>query len=428
VLTYGSTFTGIGGFDWGFDRAGMECLWMVEKDPKCQALLRSKKPNTPIIHDICIAGKHCLQPTDVICGGSPCQDLSVAGRRKGLDGERSGLYFELHRVITELWPSWIVFENVPGIFSSNGGRDFAVVLGGFTGVIPAVPENGWRNAGFATGPFYKVAWRVLDSQFYGVAQRRRRLFIVGHLRDGRAAEVLFEPEVLSWDPPSGRAAGEEVAGTLGGGAQRRGWPDDRDRAGAFIAGTVTSKWKKGTGGPAGDECQNLVAHTLRSAGADASEDGTGRGTPLVVQRPTAAYPILEVGARTGVSTEDVRCGAGIGDDGAPMFTLQSSKQHAVGYQQNMIGDISPTGEQAGTLRTNANRSSQFIHGGISVRRLMPVECEKLQGFDPGHTAGQSDSARYAQLGNAVTVNVAEWIGRRIVRAHQRSANLTEQSQ
>src|SRR3990167_6826375 len=156
-MKYASLFSGIGGFDLGFDRAGMECVLQVEQDNSCLGILARHWPKVKKVNDV---RKIKRVSADLICGGFPCQDVSVAGKRAGLDGERSGLWFEFHRIVTEVRPRWVVVENVPGLLSSNAGRDFAVILRGLV-------ECG-----------YGVCWRILDAQYFGVAQRRRRVFVV----------------------------------------------------------------------------------------------------------------------------------------------------------------------------------------------------------------------------------------------------------
>ena len=333
-MRVGSLFTGIGGFDLGFERAGMEIAWQCEADKACRKLLMAKWPAATLIPDVREIGWD-VGTADLICGGFPCQDVSVAGRRAGLAGERSGLWFEFHRILATLRPLWVVIENVPGLLSSNSGRDFAAILHGLV-------ELG-----------YGVCWRILDSQYLRVAQRRRRLFVVGSLGTGRAAQVLFEREGL----PRGAEKGGQAR--QGSAAAPEG-----------VAGTVSSKWAKGTGGPAGDECYNIVTPTLR-----ASQGGVRTGTDALV------------------------------------YSIQGNTidRHAV------AGTIAASG--AGTSRAagNCNELDFLIPHGRYVRRLTPTECERLQGFPDGWTAGFSDSTRYKMLGNAVTVNVAEWIGKRILR-------------
>ena len=189
-ISHGSLFSGIGGFDCGFERAGAETKWQVEIDPFCLAVLKTRFPKVKRFTDVKEVGKHNLEPVDVISGGFPCQDLSTAGKRGGLSASRSVLFFEFARIIGELQPRWIVVENVPGLFSSNQGKDFRTV-------IETLCELG-----------YGVAWRVLDSQFFGVAQRRRRVFIVGRFGKPCPAEVLFASESGAGDSPQGRKAGE----------------------------------------------------------------------------------------------------------------------------------------------------------------------------------------------------------------------------
>lgn len=176
-MTHGSLFAGIGGFDLGFERAGFKTVWQVEIEPFCQAILKTRFPKAKRFADICECGgcasaRFKLRPVDVITAGVPCQDVSVAGRRAGLAGERTGLFYHFVRIADELHPPWLVMENVPGLFSSNWGRDFACVLGELSGFFPQVPKEGWRNSGICWGPKRSIAWRVLDARYFGVAQRR----------------------------------------------------------------------------------------------------------------------------------------------------------------------------------------------------------------------------------------------------------------
>jgi DNA (cytosine-5)-methyltransferase 1 len=249
-LRYGSLFSGIGGFDIGLDRAGMECAWQVEIDDDARSVLVAKWPKATQHVDVREVGAHNLDSVDLICGGFPCQDLSVAGKRAGLDGERSGLWFHFRRVLAELKPSWCLIENVPGLLSGCGcelchittfrekrhermldiGRARAAIddprharrkpcecVACVAGRRLRKAHSG-RNAAIVLQGLvelgYRVAYRVLDSQYFGLAQRRERVFIVGHLGDGRAAEVLFEPESLRRNPAPSREAGARVAASL----------------------------------------------------------------------------------------------------------------------------------------------------------------------------------------------------------------------
>lgn len=366
----------------------MACAWQVEIDPAARSVLANHWPDVRRFEDVRQVGAANLAAVDLVCGGFPCQDLSVAGKRAGLDGERSGLWFEFHRIVAELRPQWVVVENVPGLLSSSGGRDFAVILRGLA-------ELG-----------YLPAWRVLDAQHFGVPQRRRRVFIVASLGDGRAAEVLFEPDCLRRDSEAGGEARPRVAASLTAGVSGRGisapgrrqeddvnlaaYPihgTDKTRrvasrtslAGSIrtkppgsqenssttvVAHTITANYGKqvDSSDTSSGPPNVIIAHTPRAEGFDASEDGTGRGTPLV--------------AYNWQSGGDVR--------------------HSFGLPSLHCGQVPAVG----------------------VRRLTPTECERLQGFPDGWTAGQSDSARYRQMGNAVAVPVVEWIARRIVAAER----------
>jgi DNA (cytosine-5)-methyltransferase 1 len=227
-----SLFSGAGGMDLGFDRAGITAVAHCEIDPKAASVLRRHWPDVPVINDVREVTAD-VGDVDVVHGGFPCQDISVAGNRAGLAGDRSGLWWEFHRILGELRPRWCVIENVAGLLSSNGGRDLGSILG-------ALGELG-----------YGYAYRVLDARWFGVPQRRRRVFIVGHFGGRGAASVLLEPESVCRDPAPGREAGQVVAALTANGVGAGGGPDDNSaQAGHLIpqhTGTVTCTWAKGPG-------------------------------------------------------------------------------------------------------------------------------------------------------------------------------------
>ena len=173
-MNVGSTFSGVGGFDLGFERAGMRVVWQAEIDEWCRRVLRSHWPKAEVYNDVKEVGGSA-PAVDLLCGGFPCQDLSVAGKRAGLAGERSGLFFEFARIADELKPRWIVLENVAGLLSASNGRDFGILLA-------TLAEIGYGD----------LAWRLVCARYFGVPQRRRRVFIVGHLGGGgeRAVRAL----------------------------------------------------------------------------------------------------------------------------------------------------------------------------------------------------------------------------------------------
>ena len=382
-MRFGSLFSGVGGFDLGFERAEMECVWQVEFDKACQSVLKKHFEKAELFDDVRTVGKHNLKPVDVICGGFPCQDVSIAGKRAGLAGERSGLWSEFARIIDELEPKWVVIENVPGLLSSNKGRDFATV-------IRWLAERG-----------YGVAWRILDSQYFGVAQRRRRVFIVASFGNGSASEILFEREGVRWDIEKGRKTGKGTTSTFtirtgsdGGGKGYLGFDD----------GAMTL----------GDQPQwvNQVASFRKLAIGEYADDGNTTSTLAARDYKDATDLIVlndQGGSQMSV-TENVSATLRSQEHGHQPIVLGfdlAQITHKANYSNPKWGDPQPP-------------LNSFAQGHIAykqqaaVRRLTPTECERLQGFPDGWTDGQADSHRYKQMGNAVTVNVAEWIGKRIV--------------
>jgi DNA (cytosine-5)-methyltransferase 1 len=360
TLAFGSLFSGIGGFDLGFERAGMTPAWQCEIDAAARGVMARRFPDVPIMEDVRDVRSDNCSAVDLVCGGFPCQDLSVAGKRAGLAGERSGLWFEFRRVLDELRPQWVVIENVPGLLSSNGGNDFAVLLRGLVELR------------------YGVAWRVLDAQYFGVAQRRRRVFIVGSLGDGRAAQVLFESEGVCGHPPARGEKGQGVADTAtpltasGRGTERAGESRGQDTLIPFDLAQITSATNRTTVKP------NGPAWPLNtSANMHIAYGGNNTSGPLEVATACNAH----------------------GGSGRMDFESETF----------ILGDGRP-----GRATLRQGRTTELYSSHRGIRRLTPTECERLQGFPDGWTAGQSDSARYRQLGNAVAVPCAEWIARRIV--------------
>lgn len=395
TLTIGSLFAGIGGFDLGFERAGFRTLWACEIDQKAQAVLRLRFPEAKLHDDVCQIGAHNLEPVDVVTFGSPCQDLSVAGKRAGLAGERSGLFHEAVRIIRELRaqhgkPDFAVWENVPGAFSSNGGRDFAAV-------IDALVSIGARD----------VAWRVLDSRFFGVAQRRRRVFLVADFGGERAEQVLALAQGVRGYSPQGRKARQGVAPRAG--------------TGAGISGAVTSKWAKG-GGPAGDEHYNLVATHVppKAACLETTNHDYSRADGFTAM----AYGFYSnegshgMGDNANVSPS-IKIGSGLGIPSPPAvaFNWQEGPGGSLG-----MSDADSKGEPPLRVHQTLAVSEQSV-----VRRLTPTECCRLQGFPDnwnsegitkeGKRIQMADAPRYRQLGNAVTVNVAHWIANNLVSVY-----------
>src|SRR6266480_1820224 len=372
-LTHGSLFAGIGGFDLGFERAGFRTVWQVELEPFCRRILERHFPHARRFADIRRCGKRNLESVDVVTAGVPCQDVSVAGRRKGLAGERTGLFYEFARILSELRPAWFVFENVPGLFSSNRGRDFAEVL------RVLMVECG-----------YGVSWRVLDSRFFGVAQRRRRLFLVGRFGKPCPAEVLFESAGGAGNPAEGGEAREGIAGPLGGGAYGTGRRDEDDPNLAVTLSSGNGANSNNPGRRREDDFNLAIANMLREAdGHHGRSSPRGDGCDNLVAfaenqrgelRASAVAPQLSAGG------------------GKP-----GSGYSAVAYEETAGTIGAPSG---GRRTTDLDGHGAYISAAVDADRV-----RTFAGLPEG-----LDSARYRALGNAVTVTVAEWLARRLLKA------------
>jgi DNA (cytosine-5)-methyltransferase 1 len=242
-LTGVSLFAGIGGFDLAMERNGVEVVANVEIDKACQKVLARHFPNVKQFSDITdVKGSDLIEAgfdpsRGIITGGFPCQDLSVAGKRAGLAGERSGLFWEIARLVDETQTEYFIIENVPGLLSSNKGKDFGVVIG-------TMADIG-----------YSLAWRVLDAQYFGVPQRRRRVFIVGRRSTSNGvAEILFKSEGLRRNTTQSKPKGQDTTTSTTRSSGEAGWLTNNPG----VTTTVTSKWYKGAGGPSGSEHYNLV--------------------------------------------------------------------------------------------------------------------------------------------------------------------------
>ena len=217
-LTLGSLLNGLGGWILSAERNGISVVWESEVERFCEEVMAFRFPKVKRLGDITKMKGDEVEPVDIITSGSPCQDLSVAGKRKGLKGERSGLFFESVRVVREMraatggrFPSFYVWENVPGAFSSNKGRDFLAVIEALTEANIPMPKSGkWASAGMVRSGRCDIAWRVLDAQYWGVPQRRKRIFLVADFRaiPERRPEVLFISKSLQGDSEESREKGE----------------------------------------------------------------------------------------------------------------------------------------------------------------------------------------------------------------------------
>ena len=244
-MKLGSLFDGSGGFPLAGALFGIEPVWASEIEPFPIRVTKQRFPGMKHLGSVTDIDGAEIEKVDIITFGSPCQDLSVAGAQKGIhEGERSNLFFEAIRIIKEMResdraagrtgvdvrPRFAVWENVPGAFSSNKGEDFRAVIEAFCEIgegehvpVPLPPKGKWTPAGVVVGNGWSLAWRVYDAQFWGVPQRRKRIYLVADLGSERAGEILFEPESVCWDPEESRKARENAARYVAGGPDGSGW-------------------------------------------------------------------------------------------------------------------------------------------------------------------------------------------------------------
>lgn len=330
----------------------------MPNEPACQ----NGVPNLGDMKNYDKWGKHAI---DVLVGGTPCQDFSIAGLRAGLAGDRSSLVIVYAKIARKYRPRWLVWENVPGVLTSGGGQDFADILGLFTGRRVEKPESGWKNAGYVEGyeNAYSVAWRVIDAQYArvdgfprAVPQRRRRVFLVGYFGTNKyPASVLFDLESLRGNSAPCRETRASIATSIADGAGTGG--EEQTAVTAPVASTLNAHY----GTKYGQDNQHVDA-----------------GCPLFVcERHTEA-------------------------DKAIAFDCLSG-----GKTANSVGNI--PGALHGVGRAAIATKSQ-------VRRLMPIECERLMGFPDNYTKlneKTGDAPRYKALGNSMAVNCMRWVGQRI---------------
>ena len=237
-MKLGSLFDGSGGFPLAGALFGIEPVWASEIEPFPIRVTKQRFPNMKHLGSVTEVHGDQIEPVDIITFGSPCQDLSVAGKQAGIhNGERSNLFFEAIRIISEMrrvssnqYPRFAVWENVPGAFSSNKGEDFQAVLQAFCDIcedgrisVPQPQGGKWKPAGCVVGDGYSIAWRVYDAQYWGVPQRRKRIYLIADFRSERAGEILFESKGVCWDSEKGRQARERASEYVKGCPDGSGW-------------------------------------------------------------------------------------------------------------------------------------------------------------------------------------------------------------
>ena len=339
-MIYGSVCSGIEAATTAWHQLGWEPAFFSEIEKFPRAVLQHHWPEVPLHGDFTTIGENEYGPIDLLVGGTPCQSFSIAGLRKGMDDDRGNLALEFLRLADRKRPSWVVWENVPGCLSTNGGRDFGSFLGGLA-------ELG-----------YGFAYRILDAKNFGVAQRRRRVFVVGYTGDWRPpAAVLFERQSMSRDTEKSqeKERGFQTARTLVRGADTR-------------SGTET----------------DIINCTFNGESVFPTLDRTTDSKGWCNQAVKGGYGVL----------------------------------HASSGQTNASINV----EAAGTLNCNGDGAGYVSHPEIVPRKLTPKEAERLQGFPDDHTKipwrGKDadlcpDGPRYKAVGNSMAVPVMKWIGERI---------------
>ena len=342
-MKYFSVCSGVGTDHLAFGPLGWECQGFAEIAPFPSAVLEHRFPGVKNYGDFTKVTKDEVGSVDLLVGGTPCQSFSSAGQRGGLDDPRGNLALEFVRLAVRLEAKWIIWENVPGVLTSGGGRDFGSILRAF------------RDSG------YSLAWRVLDAQWFGVPQRRRRVFLVGCVGGASPVPVLFESPSLRRDTPPSREAREETSGNVGesitSSNTRFTFPID-------VVGTVSSNWCKGLRGPAGDEQYNLVAYAPFAA----------------IHQNNRSEAVLHILT---------------GQTGANGSNISENLSHTL------------------------DGTTSAVNYGTIVRRLTPRECERLQGYPddwtlvPWRGKQAPDTLRYQAIGNGIALPVLEWIGKRL---------------
>lgn len=467
-MRYLSLFSGIEAATQAWQPLGWECIAVSEIEPFPCAVLEHHYPNIPNLGDVTKITEQQIKDLgqiDLVVFGSPCQNLSVAGNRKGFAGEQSSLFYAAMEIIKHAKrhcnTRFALWENVPGAFSSNTGADFAAVVAHLAGLNDVkVPENGWGKEGAALGDCGMLEWSVLDAQWFGLAQRRKRVFAIVDFGDWASRPpILLERHSLRGDPAPSREAREgiatdatrsfnesgfagytrdSIAGTLrqAGGACGHGSECltvgvfDKQRIGQYaennVASTCAARDYKDATDLVVDTCQKVVERDVKCLNPDqpqcwrvyqtngvapTMQAGEGRGNAVAIAGNIIGRSPKNGGNQFGV------------DDSGACYTLTTNDRHAVAFALN--NDTTPKfcKELSMTLKIGGQGGSNaIVSTGSVVRRLTPIECERLQGFPDSFTKipyrnksadDCPNGVRYKALGNSMAVNVMAWIGQRV---------------
>lgn len=453
-MKLGSLFDGIGGWLVAAAKFGITPVWSSEIEKFPIAVTKHHFPNVKQLGDIKGIHGDEIEPVDILCAGSPCQNLSVAGKREGLKGSESSLFHEAIRILREMRckfgkPRYFVWENVPGAFSSNKGLDFRAVLEEIAETEIPMPENGkWAESGLVECDKCQIAWRILDAQYWGVPQRRKRIFLVADFGKECAGEILFECQSLSGNPETGKDKGKRTTGgtedCTGTASGNRLTPQPMAHNSAIYDVRFTSDGTKNARGhcyktnisrcldtaePNPDSNHGGIAvYDMTHADEVMRKVGGGKCQTLNARMGTGGnqVPVVQCyslqGNMIGRDDKNGPQGSGINEDIS--FTLNATDRHGV-YTASSFAKYDEV-EKAGTLKASGGDlggGSENLTIQNSVRRLTPTECERLQGLPDGYTevyvnGKLSDSARYKALGNGMAQPCADYVIKRIAEVRE----------
>jgi len=439
-MKLGSLFDGSGGFPLAGLIHGITPVWASEIEPYPLRVTAARLPDMLQLGDVTKINGAAIEPVDIITFGSPCQDLSVAGKQAGIiHGERSNLFFEAIRIIREMrdataneFPRWAVWENVPGAFSSHKGADFQAVLqafcqigGGGDRIIPLPPKRKWHRAGCIVGDGFSVAWRQYDAQFWGVPQRRKRIYLIADFGGERAGEILFERESVPGYYSQSRTAWEETPRHsergIGGSYCSFAWSQS-SKGGLSAAETAPTLRSARYGEPG--VCYSIQGNTIDR---NSSQNGNGISegiahTITAADMHGVCYPVRSFAPddnhcssyRESEKAAALKTRYSFGNGGNEAIAVYDARGNGdgkvvptlTGDHQNRVTDYT----SLCIKRMKAKR--KYI-----VRRLTPLECCRLQGFPDWWEdgAGGSDSARYRMWGNGIALPCAADVLGRIAK-------------
>jgi DNA (cytosine-5)-methyltransferase 1 len=396
MITLGSLFNGIGGWLIAAKRAGIKPIWSSEIEKVPLKVTAEHFPDVAQVGDITNITGYNLKPVDIITLGSPCQNLSVVGDRKGLEGERSSLFFEASRIIHEMrektggkYPKYVVWENVVGAFSSNKGMDFRAVIESLTTASIPTPELKWAKAGMVECESGTLGWRTLDAQYWGVPQHRERIFLVNHFGTGGGIdEILFKPQSMPRYSQTSQEGKQNAARRTCGNSQEAVILNDQ--------GGAKTEVTKG-------KVNCLTAHIYK-------------GAPITSDK----IPVLDCTQRRDVvrvyegMSPTLNAFMGTGGGNVPLVKSYCVSGNTCDHKTNQHG----TGVKTNcSFALNTIDRHAVANKNIKLRRLTPLECERLQGLPDNWTAveGASDSVRYKAIGNGMAQPCADFIISRIAQ-------------